>query len=207
MKTKNTLRILALVTLISPFIMKAQDSTKTNAKELYLSFGGFNPFNMSLKYKKQIREKMYFKVGLISLGARVTSNNPNQNAGFRITNENYSGGFLVGIEFRKALTGKLTLFHGPNISAVYNRNVITDLNPGVINRKSVSEGIQVSIPYTLGFLFHAYQNFFIAAEINPAISLYTQSNGNPDPLKRSYIINGGFDFDSRSANLSLVYRF
>ncbi len=69
---KNTTLAFILLNLI--FIThdtKAQDSIPIHAKEFYLSFSDFSPLNVSLRYKKQISEKRYLKLGLLSLMANM----------------------------------------------------------------------------------------------------------------------------------------
>jgi hypothetical protein len=188
---------------------QAQDTTGTMRKELYISFVNFSPLNFSLKYKKQIAPKRYFKIGLVALSANISSSKAPSGASFPITNSSYSGGIELGIEFRKAITKKLSLFHGPSLNCIYQYSLRKDLNPSVPQnqQKKDSDVISGSIPYTIGCLFQVYTNFHVAAEINPSIyGSYRRSEVNANG-GRGTSYDGGLGFDNRYAGISLVYRY
>lgn len=188
---------------------KAQDSIPIRAKEFYISFSNFSPLNVSLRYKKQISEKRYLKLGLVSLMANMSRSTNQSSSTFPVGNENYSGGLEFGIEFRKVLSRKFSMFHGPSLRGLYQYTINKNRNPGVPQNQqnNDSHNINGGIVYSLGLLFHLNSNFYLAAEISPSVYLSYQNSGKDAAGKRSSYYNGGIGFDSRSAMISLVYRF
>ncbi|MDX2172426.1 MAG: hypothetical protein SFY56_04855 [Bacteroidota bacterium] len=186
-----------------------QDSVKTRIKEYYLTLADFSPVTLQLKYKRQIGKKTYIKIGLVNLSAYSNEQqleNPNF---FPTYNSGFSGGLELGIEFRKQLTKKFSVFHGPNLSFSYLQNMSKTLNPAIptSQQKSISESYRGSIPYSLGILFNLNSNILVSAEINPNINYnyQTYKNGqNPQANNISQNINIGFD--NRIVLLSIVYR-
>lgn len=207
---KNTAIVFILLNLI--FITpgtKAQDSIPIHGKEFYLSFSNFSPLNVSLRYKKQISEKRYLKLGLVSLMANMSRSNNQSSSSFPVSSENYSGGLEVGIEFRRILSRKFSMFHGPSLRGLYQYAMNKNLNPSVPQnqQKNDSHTVNGGIVYSLGLLCHLNSNFYLAAEISPSVYLSYQQSGKDAVGNRSSYYNGGIGFDSRSAMISLVYRF
>ncbi len=207
---KNTTLAFILLNLI--FIThdtKAQDSIPIHAREFYLSFSDFSPLNVSLRYKKQISEKRYLKLGLVSLMANMRRSNYQSSSSFPVSNENYSAGLEVGVEFRRVLSRKFSMFHGPSLRGLYQYTIDKNFNPAVPQnqQKNDSHIINGGIVYSLGLLFHLNSNFYLAAEISPSGYLSYQNSGKDTAGNRSSYYNAGIGFDSRSAMISLVYRF
>jgi hypothetical protein len=208
MKPEKTVRMLLCSILLMLLSMpgKAQDTTRHKIREYYLTLGNFSPINVNLRYKKQIREKMFFKVGLVSLSANY--NHSGNGSTFPTSNENYSGGLECGVEWRRTMTKKLTLFHGPALRGVYELSVNRNRNPAVPqNQQTMAvQSLSGSVPYSIGLLFHAYENFFVSAEINPSFYFSYRDNLAQNPFQHAYGVNAGFGFDNRYGQISLVYR-
>jgi hypothetical protein len=186
-----------------------QDSIKTKTKEYYLTLADFSPVTLQLKYKQQIGKKSYFKIGLVNLSAYYNSQHSQSLNYFPTSNSGYSGGIEVGIEFRKQLTKRFTLFHGPNLSFSYNKSALRVLDPSIpqANQKNTSQSYSGSIPYTLGILFNLSSNILIAAEIDPNIKYNYMSNKNgQNNLLNNISENISVGFDNRIVLLSVVYR-
>lgn len=183
----------------------AQDTTGHKMREYYMSFGGFSPLNVHLKYKKQIREKLFFKIGLVSLSANITQSG--SISGFPVNNENYSGGLEFGFEWRKTIARKLILFHGPALRGVYQITISRRLDPSIPQEHQVSAAhtLHGSIPYAIGFLYPIYQNLFLSAEITPSL-YFSYQNNLQNPPQQSYNFNAGLGFDNRVGLISLVFR-
>lgn len=205
---KQIVYFLILLSCISKSII-AQDSTKTKIKEYYLTFASFSPFNIQLQFKKQVAKKTFFKLSLVNLSYNESysgSSNPNQ---FPVNTTTYSGGLQAGIEFRKNLSKNFSLFHGPNLKAVYNLGISMYLDPAVPKekQKNTSQTFQGAIPYTLGILFNITPNILISSEINPGVMYnYNWYTDGQNSTKNFGTGNFNFGFDNRYAVLSLVYR-
>ncbi len=186
-----------------------QDSVNTRIKEYYLTLADFSPVTLQLKYKRQIAERTYLKLGLVNLSGNTseqTSQDPNR---FGSASYYYSGGLELGIEFRKKLTKQFLLFHGPNLSFSYQKNVIQTFNPAIPTnkQKNIWETYRFSIPYSFGILFNLNSNILIAAELNPNINYNQQIyKDGQNPYLGSVSENIGAGLDNRIVLLSIVYK-
>ena len=186
-----------------------QDSVKTKTKEFYLTLADFSPVNLQLKYKRQIGKKTYFKLGLVNLSAYANeqaSQDPNR---FGSASSGYSGGVELGIEFRKQLTKKFSLFHGPNLSFSYQNSVNQTLDPAIPTnkQKNIMQTYRFAIPYSLGILFNLNSNILVAAELNPNINYNQQVYKDGQNFYSNFVTqNIGVGLDNRIVLLSIVYR-
>lgn len=205
---KQIVYFLILLSCISKSII-AQDSTKTKIKEYYLTFASFSPFNIQLQFKKQVAKKTFFKLSLVNLSYNESHFSGSNSGQISTSSITYSGGLQLGLEFRKHLTKKFSLYHGPNLRATYDLSISRNYNPMIPQQqqKNTTQTLQGAIPYTLGLLFNITDHILIASEINPSIrydySWYTDGQ-NSDKNFGTNRINIGFD--NRFATISLVYR-
>ena len=173
-----------------------------------MTLADISPLSIQLKYKKQISDKMYFKLGLINLSYNY-STNYNESSSFPIDNEAYSAGIQIGLEFRKKLTNTFSFFHGPNIEYVYSNNTEINLNPStpVYKNKRITQNHIGQIPYTLGVLFNLNIHVLFAAEINPGIQFnFKESYYTGEYTDYKHSFSSSLKFDNRLCLLSLVYR-
>jgi hypothetical protein len=176
-----------------------QDSTKT--KEIHLSIADFSPTNVHLKFKKQMGEKSFYKLGLVNMSLQKYSPKTADTVSVPISSFRYSGGLEFGVEFRKQLAEKLCFFHGPNLSFNYNKGVYSSTPD---QGESTYQSYRLSIPYTLGFLYNLNSNILLGAEVNPSLSYSHHKQENPN----KNITANGIDFGfNNSLLMSLVYRF
>jgi hypothetical protein len=204
---KNTLILFVLLTNI----LCGQDTTRTKArtKEYYLTFADFSPFTIHLKYKKQISQKTFFKLGLINLSGSYNEYGQNNPLTSPVGHTNYSGGLQIGLEFRKVLSNKFTLFHGPNINYTYQKSIFRNIDPTIpaSQQRDILETHTGSVPYSLGLLFNLSANILVSAEINPSINYVTNTaQKGQNPLANTYSNSIGFSLDNRYGLISLVYR-
>jgi hypothetical protein len=196
MKTRYSILTLAFALIIT-INSKAQDSPPERIKEFQLAFSGFSPLNTQIKYKQQINQKIFFKIGLVNLS--MNSYGANSLFGSNYTQISLNGGLELGLEFRKNLSDKLTLFHGPNISYIYSyRGFNRDIYPSPNNESTHMERLS----YTLGLMYSINSNIFIGAEINPGF--YLQQNKNHNLNSRT--IYSGFSLDNRIGQISIILR-
>jgi hypothetical protein len=206
MRTKLTVMITFLI--ISTTVI-SQDSIKPKINEYYLGLAGFSPLSIQLKYKRQIKEKTFFKVGLIELFANTNSRAYSNSSQSKTNYWRYSAGLEIGIEFRKLISNRFSLYHGPNINYSYSRDQSRVFSP-ILTQEQQKTSItrnNFSLPYTLGILFNVTSNILISAEINPAISyaIVDLKNGqNPSVNTNESYVN--FNFSNRLGLLSIVYR-
>lgn len=167
------LKLIVSLLLLSIFIPSiAQDSSKVRLIEFYLSVSNFSPLRLQLKYKQQISNHLFFKVGFVELSlTQSKTESTSSSTVFPFEALNYSGGLELGLEFRTNLTKKLSVFHGPNVSCAYfhHQTVLSDPSLSPEQQKSTNASQLYSIPYTLGLLFSLHPNLLLAAEVNPNV--------------------------------------
>ncbi|MEO6903410.1 MAG: hypothetical protein ABI315_09660 [Bacteroidia bacterium] len=202
---------LIILLFISTYSLSSfgQDSVKTRNNEFYLTIANFSPVNVHLKYKRQIVNKIYFKVGLVNLSASSNKLEWQTSTSFPISKLSYSGGIEAGIEFRKQLTKRFSLFHGPNLSFTYRETIfkISDPSLNTKQQKNITQSYSGVLPYSLGILFNLNANMLVAAEINPNIyySYEVYKNGR-SPQANNTSNNISIGFDNKIVLLSFVYR-
>jgi hypothetical protein len=201
-----------LVLLFTSCIMNsfAQDTTKTDKKirEYVVSLANFAPLNVSVKYKRQLKGRTFFKVELINLSGSTTKNEPELSTSFGSSAHTISGGLQFGLEFRKSISGNFTFFHGPGIGSTYSVTETRSHNPAlpVSEQKSGSQSYDVGINYSLGILFHLKGHFFLSTEISPGVYTNRYTYKSPRPEANSSGQSTSFNFSNTHGLLSLVYR-
>ena len=197
---------MALLT-ISTLSAFGQDTIKTEKKikEYILTFADFSPINVSIKYKRQLKSRTFFRIGFVNLKARSTNYYPTNSTSFLTHYYDLSAGLECGLEFRKNITDNFTFFHGPNLSFTYSTNIDKSDNPALplSRRRSITQIYDYGIPYTFGLLFHLNGHFLLSAEINPALFVYYKS---PSPQYNVAIFSPSISFGNKYGLLSLVYR-
>ena len=170
---KKTLKIITLTILtLCTISVAAQETPKAEKiKEYSLMLTNISPVNLSIKYKRQIKNKTYFKLGVIDISGSSNTNYPTLSSSYANHNSTFSLGMELGLEFRKQITDKFTFFHGPNVSFTYQTQITKTDNPVLTEsqRKSTSKIYNSGITYTLGLLFKLNDHFLLSAEINPGI--------------------------------------
>jgi hypothetical protein len=204
---KTMMVLLFTSCIVSSF---AQDTTKTTKKikECIVSVSNINPLNLALKYKQQLKKRTFFKAEFVNLSGSRSRRTPEFSSNFSDISTGFSGGVLFGLEFRKAITGDFTVFHGPGIGSGYSVSKYKAYDPTqpVNSARIVSEGSYLGVNYTVGVLVHLKGHFFMSAEINPGVSLSRQRNHNPPPGMDSEQYSTVFGLGSTYCLLSLVYR-
>jgi len=196
--------------LMSALFSTAQDTTKTTKiSEYYIGLSNIVPLDISLKYKRQLKNNTFFKIGLINLSARTSATLPMSPTQYPSSHYAYSAGIEFGLEFRKQTTEKLTFFHGPNVSFRYSKNVLRQDDPAlpVEQGERSSQGYSARIPYTLGFLFQLNEHFFLSTEINPGLLVsVSEVDYGPNSFSNSTSTSASFNFSNNSSFLSIAYR-
>jgi hypothetical protein len=207
--TRNT--TLTLFVILASALY-GQDTTTTTAtskiREYYLTVSDVSPVRINIKYKRQAGQKSFIKLGLINLSAFKETRGQNSSATFPVSGINYSGGILFGIEFRKPIGSKFSLFHGPNLSYLYQKAVLWRLDPSlpVNQQRDNVDSHTASIPYSLGLLFNITSNILLSAEINPAVSFFYEISKTGEDPRGRYTDKISFALDNRQGLNSLVYR-
>ena len=208
--TKFIKTIILIAFTISTISSSGQDTTKTKKiKEYYITLSGFSPLNISIKYKRQLRNRTFCKLGLVDLSFNTRSIFPGTPTTFPTSSTRYSAGIEFGIEFRKSKTEKFTFYHGPNLSFVYNTNINQSDNPAlpIDQRTNTTQTYNGGIPYTLGFLFRLNDHFLLSTEINPGLFITFKETDNGSNSLENYSSNSAnFKFSNNNAFLSIVYR-
>ena len=193
-----------LILLVSSLTSAAQDSIKSEEKtrEYVLSFQSFAPFTIGIKYKRQLKNKMFFKIGLVDLSGFSSSNKPsaptNPTSVFSI-----SGGLGFGLEFRKIITNDFTFFHGPGLNVSFSTSIskIDDPTLPPDDARRVLQQNSTGVNYGAGLLFHLKNHFYLSAELSPSLT-YSKTKDNKN--NETYNIN--FSLRNTNGLISIVYR-
>ncbi len=195
---------------ISTFCAWGQDTTMTEKiKEYYLTLADISPVNISIKYKRQLKNRTFLKIGLVNISASGYSHNRNNPTSFNTSSFAFSAGLECGLEFRKTITKKFTFFHGPNISFTYNTSISQIDNPALpaSQRKTITQTYNGGIPYTLGLLFHLNDHILLTAEINPELFYSYRTLDNKQNPQYNYIRSSiDLNFSNKYGLLSIAYR-
>ena len=187
--------------------LSLQNTSKSRIQEFYLTVADFSPFSIHLKYKRQIGSRTFLRIGLTNLSVFKQRQEHSNSTEFPFESSGYSAGAQIGIEFRKSLSNKFSVFHGPNLRYMYSNSTSRLFDPSLSpnNQKNVSTRHLGSIPYSIGILFNITPNILISGEINPAISIQatTYANGTSPKLNST---SASFSFDNRFCLISIVYR-
>lgn len=202
---KIFLATVAVLLTFSTFTSFAQDSTKSEGKirEYSLALSNLSPLNVGIRYKKQLKDKTFFKIGLVNLNASVNNWDPNLSTNFPYHIYNLSVGVEFGLEFRKSLTDNFTFFHGPNLnlSSASRFSKAKDPSAPLTKLKTISQIYNVGVPYSLGILLHLKGHFYMSAEINPGLFFtYTKLENGGEVYFPS------IGFANSYGLISLVYR-
>jgi hypothetical protein len=207
MKTR-VLSFIVIMLMITN-VLSAQDSAKAKIKEFYFSISYFSPLVVQMKYKKQIKKRLFYKIGLIDLGYNSSYGNSSTNGFADRTAEGYSAGIELGLEMRKKVFEKLSFYHGPNLNFSYSKNKFRGYNDVLqSNYGSITESYTGAVLYTFGLLMALSSHFFLSAEINPAITYNSSLSHNLPytPYNKSYSSSFNFGVGNRVGLISLVYR-
>lgn len=208
--TKFLKTIILTILCINSISTMGQDTTKTKKiKEYYFTLADISPLNVSIKYKRQLKNRTFLKIGLVNLSAHSSTSFSNASNSYPTRLFGYSAGLESGLEFRKAITDKFTFFHGLNLSFTYetSTNIMDNPTLPTNERRTVIQAYKGGISYTLGLLFKLNNHFLFSAEINPALS-FTNSTRDygQNPSMNYTSISSDFLFANKNGLLSIVYR-
>ena len=206
-KLKIFITLLLAITVVCT---QGQDSTKAKKiKEYYLAIADISPFNISIKYKRQLKNLSFVKIGLVSISGRRNDYEPRNPTAYSSTYYSGSAGLILGLEFRKNITDKFIVFHGPNLSLIY-RGSMSEIDNPVLpqrQRRTITHTATVGIPYTVGLMFLVTKQFVIAAEINPEVLYSYTSYENRQNAASNYKRHApSFNFSTEYGLISVAYR-
>ena len=163
------------------------DQVIEEAREIGLSFSGFDDFN--ILYKKDRPEGYRARHRLIQGDIGYNSNNRDIDIGL---------GYAYGRERDKRIAEKLDFYHGPEYSLFMSYS--NALN--TIDERSYLLRVVPSFGYILGFKLALADKCYIAAEVIPALrSNFIVRDGDLDSFQT------GVNLNSNATTLALMYRF
>src|SRR3989304_5966006 len=214
MKKRQMIKYLKTIILtrvcISTICASGQDTTKTKKiREYYFALAEYSIVNISIKYKRQLKNKTFFKIGLVNLSASGNSYIPNNSLSYRTQDYSVSAGLESGFEFRRTISDKFAFFHGPNASFIYSIRISYVENPTLPQdqRKNTFQSYTGGIPYTVGLLFHLNNHFLFSAEINPGLFFtHQEADSGSYPSQNRTTYSADFRLANKNGLLSVAYR-
>lgn len=192
--------------------LSAQDSETSKSKEYWLSAPlpqNFNPFSLTFDYKVNLKNNTWLSFSALNLAFQYNENKPVNSYDFKTSSLYYSGGVGFGLEFRKTLTPKLTLFHGPQLHYTYSNEVFTTYDPSYAadQRKILTSRHAGGINYPIGLMYSINDHLFVAAQLTPGAALhYTDYENRINPAFGSKSTSGSFGFTDNVGSVSIVLR-
>lgn len=203
---KITLTILSLCSICA----LGQETPKAEKiKEYSLTLTNISPFNISLKYKRQIKTKTFLKLGMVDISVNNSTNYPSFSSSYPNHTLILSAGLELGVEFRKPITDNFTFFHGPNVNFTYQTQISKTDNPSLTEsqKKTTSQTYTGGASYTLGLLLQLNNHILLSAEINPGISeTYRTFDNGQNPQFNSKSNGSTINFSTKFGFLSIIYR-
>lgn len=206
-------KIILTVAVIAAFIpLAAQESENEKSKEYWLSAPlpqNFNPFSLTFDYKVNLKNNTWLSISALDLSFGISKHSHSNSYEFASTSMSYSGGLGVGLEFRKVLSPKLTLFHGPQLYYGYSNDTYATMDPSyaVNQRKVFTRTHSGGINYPIGLMYSINDHLFIAAQLTPGAALhYTDYENRMNPTFGTQTTSGSFGFTDNVGSVSIVLR-
>ena len=211
----SKLFLILTTSVISINVLLAQENNEKKVREYFLSPKSISPLNVSISYKRQLKNNLFLRIGLVNLSVGMNESRSKISTSFPTRQLNFSSGLEAGLEFRKTITEKFTFFHGPSLNISYSLNDNTIENPiiSVSQRNQSTTNTQFGIPYKFGLLYQFHSHFLVSVEISPGI-FYNRNNyasqiinidGNTQNTGHQYT-SYTFNVNNSSGLLSIAYR-
>src|SRR5436190_12082665 len=114
-KTKHIV-LLGIFCAISGQLMAQEEVAPAGKiREVYLSTSSLTNLIFSVQYKQQLKGSEFLKIGFTNLFMSRNEMLPSNTGQLKTATTNLNGGTVLGLEFRKDLGSRLTLFQGPNV--------------------------------------------------------------------------------------------
>jgi len=204
--------VVIAMALICGFQLSAQKSGTNKSKEYWLSAPlpqNFNPFSLTFDYKVHLKKNTWLSFSALNLAFQYSENSPVASYNFKTSSLYYSGGVGFGLEFRKTLTPKLTLFHGPQLHYTYSNEVFTTYDPSYAadQRKVFTSRHSGGINYPIGLMYSINDHLFVAAQLTPGAALhYTDYENRINPAFGNTTTTGTFGFTDNVGSISVVLK-
>lgn len=204
--------VVIAMALVCGFQLAAQDSGISKSKEYWISAPlpqNFNPFSLTFDYKVNLKNNTWLTFSALNLAFQCNENKPVNSYDFKTSSLYYSGGVAFGLEFRKTLTSKLTLFHGPQLYYGYSNDTYTTMDPSyaVNQRKVFTRTHSGGINYPIGLMYSINDHLFVAAQLTPGAALhYTDYENRMNPTFGTQTTSGSFGFTDNVGSVSIVLR-
>ena len=177
--------------------------------EIYVGLNNLFPTDFSINWKKQLKNNLFFKLGLVELRYNIREENYKKTTYFPSSAGAFSSGIQAGIEFRKEISNVFTFFHGPDLGFTYQYTFVRSDNPGIPEklRKDKTFSYHPGISWSFGFIFPLKNRFYLSSVISPGIRInYREYRSGAYRSDNYETLSAGFGLKN-SALVSLVYRY
>ena len=209
------------IILVNSFLelnLNAQDSTFNKYNEIYLSTSSINLEGSGLNYKTQMKEDLFFRVGLLNINSDLTSYKPGTSASYPYSEIEVLLGFNIGLEKRKMINNIFSIFYGLDFitRTGYTYRIVKNAFIPKEMRTKYKYYIYPGIGFGSGILFNIKDAFFIGAEFNPQILfkyrkdqeyLYVSDDDAETIEYYNKYTDVSFDFDTESIRILFMYRW
>jgi len=204
--------VVIAMALICGFQLAAQESGTSESKEYWISAPlpqNFNPFSLTFDYKMNLKNNTWLSISALDLSFGISKHSHSNSYEFASTSMSYSGGVGFGLEFRKTLTPKLTLFHGPQLYYSYANDIYKTNSPAyaVGQNKMLTRRHTGGISYPIGLMYSINDHVFVAAQLSPGAAFhYNDFENRMNPTSGMQTTSGSFGFTDNVGSISIVLR-
>jgi len=203
---------LTLLSFLLSATLTAQTGESSKKREIYISKAGFSTSNFGFQYKASPNGKLYFRLGVVDAGLSYVSYRPVTTTTYPSSSFTLSLDIEAGIEFRKQLTDRLSIYTGVNLLAGghFDREILENPLIPVVMQNIDTYIFSPGLSFESGVLFRLKDGFMLGGEIAPRLLtqfrfVETQTDYNSSDYTRHSYLN--MNFDTESVRVSLVYQW
>lgn len=210
MKKLHSVMVITILFCIFSQNILAQVSETKKSKELYLSGNILTFNNFGIRYKSQLKNGNFFRIGVTDLFANVSKSTPGESisSNYSYSSSEFTGTFEVGLEKRAQISDRLSAFYGLNFVLALGIHGTKTEDPSLPRdlRHLNSYNISPGLGFNSGFIYKISDEFSVSAEISPYVVYNYSSNERiSESVKIKDITQGGSLRCNNSVKISVIY--
>lgn len=179
------------IVLVFTFVLLSSlySQERNTTKEVGIYFSNLDAFGIRYKFGN---EKHMFRITALSINSGNSNSSGNSTTG---ASSNSGAGLNLGLQFPISITEDFIFYYGGELQGVFSNTEYTTGNSGIYKYRNAGIG------FVIGFSKSFKSNIIVSAEIIPGFRYSKSEQGSMS--SESY----GFGLDSRSAGITIGYKF